>query len=122
MVLWETRACLAVLQEYYELVKKEDAYIAVEKNAAGSRPKELFEDALEEVEAAYEVARAALKVRRRGGFELRVVLVCITPYVRALSPPARFVRYVRAIGSQYDTLNMVLRRDLGRCIDEPELW
>lgn len=56
------------LQEYYELVKKEDAYIAVEKNAAGSRPKELFEDALEELEAAYEDCRAVLKVGGGGKF------------------------------------------------------
>ena len=44
-------------------MKTEDAYIAVEKNAAGSRPKELFEDVLEEVEAAYESCRATLRVR-----------------------------------------------------------
>ena len=44
-------------------MKKEDTYIAVEKNAAGSRPKELFEDVLEEVEAAYESCRSTLRVR-----------------------------------------------------------
>ena len=49
-------------QEYYETVKHEDAYIAVEKNAAGSRPKELFEDVLEEVEERFEKDRTVLKV------------------------------------------------------------
>jgi len=44
-------------------VKGEDAYVAVEKNAAGSRPKELFEDVLEEVEARFEKDRTVLKVR-----------------------------------------------------------
>ena len=45
-------------------MKGEDAYVAVEKNAAGSRPKELFEDVLEEVEARFEKDRTVLKVRR----------------------------------------------------------
>jgi len=44
-------------------VKGEDAYIAVEKNVAGSRPKELFEDVLEEAEARFEKDRTVLKVR-----------------------------------------------------------
>ena len=51
-----------MVQEYYEMVKQEDAYIAVEKNAAGSRPKELFEDILEEVEDRFEKDRTVLKV------------------------------------------------------------
>ena len=51
-------------QEYYDLVKREDAYIAVEKNAAGSRPKELFEDILEEVEEQFDADRTVLKVSR----------------------------------------------------------
>ena len=58
-----------VLQEYYELVKAEDAYIAVEKNVAGSRPKELFEDVLEEVERAFEACRATLKVHHPSCFQ-----------------------------------------------------
>ena len=50
------------MQEYYELVKREDAYIAVERNVAGSRPKELFEDVLEEADARFEADRSVLKV------------------------------------------------------------
>ena len=50
------------VQEYYDLVKREDAYIAVEKNVAGSRPKELFEDVLEEADARFEADRSILKV------------------------------------------------------------
>ena len=51
-----------IAQEYYETVKQEDAYVAVEKNAAGSRPKELFEDVLEGVEEKFEKDRTVLKV------------------------------------------------------------
>jgi hypothetical protein len=42
-------------------VKKEGAYVDVAGNSSGSRPKELFEDAVEEADRAYETARAALK-------------------------------------------------------------
>ena len=56
---------LWALQEYYETVKAEDAYVPVERNAAGSRPKELFEDVLEEVEAKFEKDRTVLKVGPR---------------------------------------------------------
>lgn len=55
-----------LVQEYYELVKKEDAYVAVERNTAGSRPKELFEDIVEEVDAAYDADRTVLKASRWG--------------------------------------------------------
>ena len=47
----------AMRQEYQPLVKKEAAYVAVDKNTSGSRPRELFEDAVEEAEAALEVRR-----------------------------------------------------------------
>ena len=39
-------------------MKKEAAYVAVDKNTSGSRPRELFEDAVEEAEAALEVRGA----------------------------------------------------------------
>ncbi len=48
-------------QEYHPLVKKEAAFVAVDRNASGSRPRELFEDAVEEAEAALEADRAALE-------------------------------------------------------------
>ncbi|KAK9828976.1 hypothetical protein WJX72_003175 [[Myrmecia] bisecta] len=48
-------------KEYFKVVKGEEALAAVERNSSGSRPKELFEDLLEEVEAAYDTARPALK-------------------------------------------------------------
>ncbi len=48
-------------QEYQPLVKKEAAFVAVDRNASGSRPRELFEDAVEEAEAALEADRAALE-------------------------------------------------------------
>ena len=51
---------LVSCQEYQPLVKKEAAYAAVDKNTSGSRPRELFEDAVEEAEAALELDRKAL--------------------------------------------------------------
>ena len=39
-------------------MKKEAAYVAVDRNTSGSRPRELFEDAVEEAEAALEVHAA----------------------------------------------------------------
>ena len=48
-------------QDYYPLVKKEPALAALEGNLAGSRPKELFEDALEAADAQFDKDRAALK-------------------------------------------------------------
>ena len=53
------------MQEYYDTIRKEETLVAVEKNASGSRPKELFEDVLEEAEEEHEktsnVLRDALK-------------------------------------------------------------
>lgn len=43
--------CGVMLQEYFEHVRKDPAYLAVEKNVSGSRPKELFEDCIEQVPA-----------------------------------------------------------------------
>lgn len=43
-------------------MKKEAAYVAVDKNTSGSRPRELFEDAVEEAEAALEVRNAVQAV------------------------------------------------------------
>ncbi|BDA45679.1 probable pre-mRNA-processing protein 40A [Coccomyxa sp. Obi] len=48
-------------KDYFPLVKKEDAFIAVEKNVTGSTPKELFEDLLETADAQFEKDRAVLK-------------------------------------------------------------
>lgn len=42
-------------------IKKEPAYLAVEKNVSGSRPKELFDDCIEEVEELFTKDRTALK-------------------------------------------------------------
>ncbi len=42
-------------------MRKEDAFIAVEKNVTGSTPKELFEDLLETADAQFEKDRAVLK-------------------------------------------------------------
>lgn len=44
------------------MLKDEPAYIAVEGNQSGSRPRELFEDALEDAEKAYADDRSTLKV------------------------------------------------------------
>ncbi|KAK9795587.1 hypothetical protein WJX73_010842 [Symbiochloris irregularis] len=48
-------------KEYVEGIKKEPAYVAVEKNVGGSRPKELYEDVIEEVEAEFTRDRSAIK-------------------------------------------------------------
>ncbi|PSC74832.1 pre-mRNA-processing 40A [Micractinium conductrix] len=55
-------------REYLPIIKEEEAYVAVEKNASGSRPKELFQDVLEEMEAEYGQQREKLKaaVKERG--------------------------------------------------------
>ena len=51
-------------KEYGELVKREEAYLAVERCVGGSRPKELFEDLVEEMEEEYEKSKV-----RGGGAE-----------------------------------------------------
>ena len=44
-------------------VKEEEAYKAVEKNLSGSRPRELFDDVIEDAEKDFEKDRTVLKVR-----------------------------------------------------------
>jgi pre-mRNA-processing factor 40 len=54
--------CLCITsQEYQVIIRKESALLACEKNTSGSRPKELFEDAMEEAEAQYEKDKQAIK-------------------------------------------------------------
>ena len=55
------RRRMASLQDYFPLVRKEEALAAVEKNLSGSKPKELFEDALEVADAQFDKDRAVLK-------------------------------------------------------------
>lgn len=54
-------------REYLPVVKEEASYEAVERNTSGSRPKELFQDILEEMEAEFakqrDLVRAAVKER-----------------------------------------------------------
>ena len=52
---------ISCVQEYHAIVEFEDVLKAVEKNSTGSRPKELFEDVLEEVEEAFQKDRNLLK-------------------------------------------------------------
>lgn len=47
--------------EYGHTVDKEDAYLAVKANTGGSRPRELFEDLVEEMEEAYDRAKHLMK-------------------------------------------------------------
>ena len=44
-------------QEYLLRIKDNDVLRAVEKNSSGSRPKELFEEVLEEVDKQWEADR-----------------------------------------------------------------
>ena len=55
------QGCTAPLQEYYEVVRKHKAYLALEANKSGSRPKELYGDCIEEVEERFGRERAQLK-------------------------------------------------------------
>ena len=48
------------LQEYLPRIKDNDVLRAIEKNTSGSRPKELFEEVLEEVDKQYETDRYLL--------------------------------------------------------------
>lgn len=48
-------------QDYYPHIEKEKCLKDVEKNSAGARPKELFEDALELADAQFEKDKAKLK-------------------------------------------------------------
>lgn len=48
-------------KEYAPNVEKAESYVAVCKNKSGSRPKELFEDLIEQVEADYGKARGIMK-------------------------------------------------------------
>ena len=43
------------------MIRKDEAYLLCEKNSSGSRPKELFEDVLEEIEDVFKKDRAALQ-------------------------------------------------------------
>ena len=52
---------VAALQEYYEVVRKNKAYVALEGNKSGSRPKELYGDCMEEVEERFSKERASLR-------------------------------------------------------------
>ncbi len=45
------------LQEYLPRIKDNDVLRAVEKNTSGSRPKELFEEVLEDVDKQWEIDR-----------------------------------------------------------------
>ena len=49
------------VQDYEPLIRKEEALKAVEKNVAGSRPKEMFEEALETADKQFEKDRGVLK-------------------------------------------------------------
>ena len=49
------------MQEFVDKIKKEPAYLAVEKNVSGSRPKELFDDCIEEIEGEFTKDRTVLK-------------------------------------------------------------
>ncbi|KAL4857085.1 Pre-mRNA-processing protein 40A [Chlorella vulgaris] len=48
-------------KEYVPIVAEEESYKAVERNTSGSRPRELFQDVLEEMEAEYGKQRDAVK-------------------------------------------------------------
>ena len=50
-------AVAMLLQEYLPRIADNDVLKAVEKNTSGSRPKELFEEVLEEVEKQWEADR-----------------------------------------------------------------
>ena len=50
-----------MLQDYEPLIRKEDVLKAVERNVAGSRPKELFEEALETADKQFEKDRVVLR-------------------------------------------------------------
>ena len=51
------RKLASCLQEYLPRIADNDVLKAVEKNTSGSRPKELFEEVLEEVEKQWEADR-----------------------------------------------------------------
>lgn len=59
MFIMEGRSAGA--QEYHAIIRKEPALLAVEKNTIGSRPKEMFEDVIEEAEAQLEKDKALLR-------------------------------------------------------------
>lgn len=46
-------------REYAGAVKHEEAFLAVEANTAGSRPKEVFEDMIEEMEGEWDKAKVS---------------------------------------------------------------
>ena len=52
-----THMLCRVLQEYLPRIKDNDVLRAVENNSSGSRPKELFEEVLEDVEKQWETDR-----------------------------------------------------------------
>ena len=49
------------MQEYFETIKNERSLIAIEKNSSCLRPKELFEDVVEEAEDEHEKTRSVLR-------------------------------------------------------------
>lgn len=49
------------LQDFHALIEEEEALKAVERNVSGARPRELFEDFLEEIEEVYIKNRSLLR-------------------------------------------------------------
>lgn len=47
-------------KEYCSTIEDEEAYALVKKNTTGSRPRELFEDLIEDMEAEYDKAKVSL--------------------------------------------------------------
>ena len=60
----EFASAINALQEYLPRIKDNDVLRAIEKNTSGSRPKELFEEILEEVDKQYETDRDIQAVNR----------------------------------------------------------
>ena len=62
-------------------MRDEEAYLAVESNASGSRPKEMFEDMIEELEADFE--KDKVRFGRCGALALLFILFFLLPTVSA---------------------------------------
>ena len=74
---------LIAIQEYLPRIKDNDVLRAVEKNTSGSRPKELFEEVLEEVDKQWEADRSVLSAL------LALLLCCNLQVILVPADPCR---------------------------------
>ncbi|CAD7696897.1 unnamed protein product [Ostreobium quekettii] len=87
-------------KEYANSIRKEEAYIAVDKNKSGCRPKELFDDFVEEMEEEFDKHKAAMKeVVKRSGIAVLVSTI-FEEFNDALNASSEKMKSIREINKR----------------------